>query len=463
LYSAKSLRNLLSSIWKSDLTGLDLQVIVVNNLEKYESSSKLASFSGSSIDFKYLSSNTLGVNKARNLGVRYASGDIIWFLDDDCVIEDPNIFLKLKQLFEEHPSAHGIGGFYKSGSCAGAANFYQEETHSWLESARLDYKRVSRTVQLVGGNACYRRCVFEEGFLFDPQITFGGAEEGFNLRLHSAGKELYITHKLDVGHNFDLSTWGLMKKKFRQGVGHTLNKELWDQAAFDDYVGKRHRAPIGHKFYQSLSDVSFNLGRDWGQYQMNRTSVFELLLGGVKTLLSYLNLDHYFVTATQFLYHKIYRPIFTVAILAPYYWLRHKVFSRLWIFGQLYHVIKKAITFLYVHLMIKPFHFIKKRVWYPKKLFHALKILFSWLWVNLLLHPTHFVKANIWKTRKIYDFVMVHYWKLVYPFHFFYHKVIKKLHYYMVCGYYKIALKPYYVLRYNYRTYLKPVKPRKRN
>lgn len=50
-----------------------------------------------------------GLSRARNVGLKHASGDIIAFPDDDCLYP-PNLLERVARWFNEHPEWHGLTG-----------------------------------------------------------------------------------------------------------------------------------------------------------------------------------------------------------------------------------------------------------------------------------------------------------------------------------------------------------------
>jgi len=50
-----------------------------------------------------------GLSRARNVGLRYVSGDIVAFPDDDCWYP-PDLLERVANFFEEHPGVDGLTG-----------------------------------------------------------------------------------------------------------------------------------------------------------------------------------------------------------------------------------------------------------------------------------------------------------------------------------------------------------------
>ena len=163
-------------------------------------------------DFKFLVTGEKGVNKARNTGVRFAFGDIVYFLDDDCLLKSKNHLKEVVDLHQKYKNTAGIGGGYQlKGKASDVGRFYYSQAMEWFKKASIDKKTTS---QLFGGNASYKREVFDKGFLFDPTIIFGGSEESFNQALCDNGYSLMVFKALDVLHVTRLGLFCSVKERF---------------------------------------------------------------------------------------------------------------------------------------------------------------------------------------------------------------------------------------------------------
>jgi glycosyltransferase involved in cell wall biosynthesis len=105
------------------------EVIVVDNGSQDNTKDVVSSFANR-LNVKYVSEETRGIPYARNTGVRNATGDIIAFIDDDCVADEN--WLKYIQIpFVKDPNIGSVGG----------ETSYLEDGESILEEF---YKRYMR-------------------------------------------------------------------------------------------------------------------------------------------------------------------------------------------------------------------------------------------------------------------------------------------------------------------------------
>jgi GT2 family glycosyltransferase len=99
---------LLKSLLKQSISNFEIIIVddsprqtAKNVTNKYKSL-----FRARGIELKYVVSETHeGLTKARNLGVKLASGDIVLFLEDDITLYDKDMLKKLIELYEEIPDA----------------------------------------------------------------------------------------------------------------------------------------------------------------------------------------------------------------------------------------------------------------------------------------------------------------------------------------------------------------------
>ena len=69
----------------NDQTETKFEVIVVDQTEKKSKDLELFQFRNSSMGYKYVRIKEIGLPNARNIGVNYASANLVIFIDDDCI------------------------------------------------------------------------------------------------------------------------------------------------------------------------------------------------------------------------------------------------------------------------------------------------------------------------------------------------------------------------------------------
>jgi GT2 family glycosyltransferase len=133
----------------------------------------------------------VGLAESRNIGARNASGELLLFLDDDCIPQPGWL--------ERHRKPH------ESGNCVVAGrivDIYEREPASRVErmlrqsaqedidcdAALLGTERESGSLHCAGRNSSMRKVTWSELGGFDPRLRFTAEEDTeFGLRLYAAG------------------------------------------------------------------------------------------------------------------------------------------------------------------------------------------------------------------------------------------------------------------------------------
>lgn len=205
---------LLESLLKQEFTG-KFETIVVSNVVDRDTERVVDRFSKRMARLSYRVVGRVGVNFARNVGIQNSRGDILLFLDDDVRLFDRNYLQNIAAAHKDLPSATGIGGPYRLlGNKSSLSWAYQYTCEFWLRQSVL---LGSKTTNLVGGNASYKRSFLGKHLRFSEEIQFGGAETQFNARLWRSGHELHFLEHLVVGHDASVSVVGFLSRAFKQG------------------------------------------------------------------------------------------------------------------------------------------------------------------------------------------------------------------------------------------------------
>jgi len=135
-----------------------------------------------------------GIGASRNSSWQAATGDIIVFMDADC-IADPQFIEKLLSLYTDDSIA-GVGG---RGIESIQENFFDRWRKEilfqhWGDSYRQDVHF------LFGLCSSYRRKVLKEINGFDPLFQVSGEDMDIGFRIHKAGYKLAYTPGAIVHH-----------------------------------------------------------------------------------------------------------------------------------------------------------------------------------------------------------------------------------------------------------------------
>jgi glycosyltransferase involved in cell wall biosynthesis len=226
------LKRLLASIEKSDLYGINYEIVIVSNY----SCEKVKSLSQSYSRARYFENSKIGANLARNRALAEARADIGIFLDDDCYIDDPQFFKKHLN-YHLDSSVTGVGGVYFPGpesSLCGLSHW--KSMMNWL----INVPDLKNTFRLIGGNASYKLNKIKNT-LFDSKIIYGSAEVSFNFNLYNSGHKLHLYTELYAIHDFDLSEQEMRHKCTQQAINYAQfftgsSSSFFKKAHREDYT-----------------------------------------------------------------------------------------------------------------------------------------------------------------------------------------------------------------------------------
>lgn len=187
------------------------EVLVVFNPSRKIDSSISADFR---FPVRFLQSNLIGVNRARNEGIRAAASEIVLLLDSDCRVTDKGIFARhLKEHLNSDVVA--VGGVYSNPKGQGTVAYaYSLLQRQWVLAGLT---LTGQNWHLLGGHVSYKRRILLQ-HPFNESIVFGAAETELNFRLHQMGYRLVCDLTSSVLHENSLGFWGLLRRAVRQGL-----------------------------------------------------------------------------------------------------------------------------------------------------------------------------------------------------------------------------------------------------
>lgn len=168
---------------------------------------------GEKCTLKVILQDQSGPAVARNRGLNYATGSLIAFTDDDCIVDREWLSNIVERMTDSRIS--GIGGRTRSAD-GGIQATYMDRVNGTdpvlLETGEPWY--------LVTANCCFRRDVILEAGGFDPAFPLAAAEDvDLSLRLHAKGHALTFDPGCRVSHHYDGSLGSLIRRFHRYGLG----------------------------------------------------------------------------------------------------------------------------------------------------------------------------------------------------------------------------------------------------
>lgn len=194
---------------------------------------ELSAFSDTPFPVKRIETE-LGLTRQRNIGVRSSKGNVIAFLDDDCVVEKDYVEA-MEAAYKSLPEAGGLHGVIVNQKKKSRARdifekiFFLAEIHgsgklrnsgapSFLDQRLFRKNRKPlRTDMLHGCGSSYRRLVFERGFFFDESLEGYclGEDYEFSYRV-SRHFSLYLVPGLRFYHMFSEKKRLDLRELYRQ-------------------------------------------------------------------------------------------------------------------------------------------------------------------------------------------------------------------------------------------------------
>lgn len=164
----RAVRSVLSQTWKPN------ELVIIDQSDSEESKNRvstLADWPHSGIDLRYVHDRTIsGLVEAKKVGVAYSNGDLVFFLEDDVVLQ-PDYIAQMVEGFEEKPEMMGVCGVVLE--MPPRMRYYDRLFHLFHRGMFRDprvgvfgnpnawTKKWIPSTALSGGLSAYRRLVFD--------------------------------------------------------------------------------------------------------------------------------------------------------------------------------------------------------------------------------------------------------------------------------------------------------------
>lgn len=244
------LKKIALSLSKEENSNLLLEIIIVDNGSSLSDSEK-GELLATHNKISFVTENKIGLNVARNTGVKHSTGDIIAFTDDDVWVSET--------------WAKNISEAYENNSvwCAGGkvhmTNMDILRDKKWLTNYFLRFlfptEFPERTGQitapyfLIGANMSFRKDIFEKYGLFDTNLDRVGK------KLLSCGDTEFIGRlpKENIFFIKDAAVYGEIDEK-RLNMKYMLKRLYWQ--GYSDYIFIQK---VGMNRFFDKNEVKFGL------------------------------------------------------------------------------------------------------------------------------------------------------------------------------------------------------------
>lgn len=220
-----SLKDCLLSISKQTISKNNFEIIVVDDGSTDSTKKDIEKIKKELLpNIFYIYQENKGCASARNTGIKAATGSIIFFTDDDCVV--PVYWMeKLLKGFEKYPQTCGVGGWYSATEEELRTNKFAQIFNARIRQHSGNYEDYTVLSNSTGVSLCwntanvaYKKEVFEKVGLFDT-YTKKTAMVDYELRMRILYSGLYLYYiPLIITHNKKINFKEFINTSFRYGM-----------------------------------------------------------------------------------------------------------------------------------------------------------------------------------------------------------------------------------------------------
>ncbi len=186
-----------------------------------------------------------GPGQARNTGIKKAKGNIIAFIDSDC-IPDKDWIRSICVFFENHQDFDAVGGTYRPFGCQTVAEnflnlFWGIDPSLFPETELKTQEDIYQGKYLSTFNSAFRKSAIDEIGEFDPVFSFAGEDMDFLIRSVQKGHRIVVFHKaMVIAHHFSgHSAISILRKQDAYAKGWCLILKKHFQKTFHFYMTSR--------------------------------------------------------------------------------------------------------------------------------------------------------------------------------------------------------------------------------
>ena len=175
---AKYIGPLLESVAANDLPKSEYEILLVdyNCTDNTREICEAFADAHKDVNFRYVVEPEQGLSAAKNRGIKEAKGDIIVYIDDDALV-DTWYLRSYSEWLETHPETMACGGpiepLYETVEPAWMTPYTKALLTAWMDYGN-QVREYPQGRYPGGGNAAYRKSVFEQVGLFNTSLGRNG-------------------------------------------------------------------------------------------------------------------------------------------------------------------------------------------------------------------------------------------------------------------------------------------------
>ncbi len=210
LNEEKIIGECLSSVLELNLSDCTLEFIYVDSGSTDKSIEIVETFSN--VRVVNLNDANPSAAKARNLGVSLTNGEFIQFVDGDSILDEQ----WLKKALPILSSDNSIGAVF------GAIEEVGKQSNIYMKVCQFDWYMPPGDYRLCGGNALWKRTVFDEVGLFDGGLI-AGEEPDLCFRVRQNGYRIVCIDTPMVKHDLDMHYFkDYWNRSVRSGTAYAI-------------------------------------------------------------------------------------------------------------------------------------------------------------------------------------------------------------------------------------------------
>ncbi len=252
VYNAKDTIGLcLESVLAQDYPADRYEVLAVDNNSTDSSAHIIRSY-----PVTYLREDKIqSPSGARNKGVRNAKGDIIAFIDSDCIAVRDWISQGVKSMRDK--SLGAVGGKITAYKPTSYLERYQDRA-GILWHVVDDESLAQAKARLVTANAFFRKSIFAQVGLFDTIYKGAGEDTDISYAIQrQTNFTIAYNHHAAVYHKHRTTLYGFWKQQFRYGYNNILLHNKYDPFIIHEITKDVLRFGYLKSFYWRLRNEDF--------------------------------------------------------------------------------------------------------------------------------------------------------------------------------------------------------------